>query len=304
MSAAADAGCNFFDTADRYGLLGSHIGASEKFIGKWLEHKPRHQFVIATKCRGPVGSGPNDEGLSRTYIFRAVEASLRRLRTDYIDLYQAHYPDPETSLEETFHAFDEIVKQGKVRYVGCSNFPAWMLCKALWISDKNGWVGIVSVQEHYNLVHRQEFERQLMPLCADQNIGVLAYSPLEGGFLTGKYRQGQPLPSGTRGTLMAHYFTPQNFAVVNNLERLAQVRGVTPAQLALAWVIAKPAITSAIVGVRSLKQLEENLAAANVKLTAEEEAILDEVSSWPDDRIMPPPETKRQAVPKKTSRAG
>ncbi len=201
LDAFVDAGGNFIDTANIYSRWAdnSYAGKSEEIIGRWLKQRGRREdLVIATKVRGQMGPGPNDEGLSRKHIMRAVEDSLRRLQTDYIDLYQAHWYDSNTPLEETLRAFDDLIAQGKVRYIGASNYPAWLLTKALWVSDKHGYARYDSLQPHYNLVHRAEFERELMHLCQDQGLGVIPYSPLAGGFLTGKYRRDQPVPPSAR----------------------------------------------------------------------------------------------------------
>ena len=190
LSRAVELGINFIDTADVYSRWhpGNPGGVSETHIGHWLAggSVPRDQLVIATKVRGKMGDGPNDQGLSRGHIVHAVEASLRRLQTDYIDLYQTHSFDPETPIDETLRALDDLVRAGKVRYVGCSNYPAWQLMKALWTSDAGHLVRYDSLQPHYSYVHRAEFERELQPLCLDQGVGVIPYSPLAAGFLTGK----------------------------------------------------------------------------------------------------------------------
>ncbi len=278
LSAAFDAGINFFDTANIYSA-----GVAEEIMGKWLRGRPRDQVVIATKVRGAMGNGPNDQGLSRAHIMNAVEGSLRRLGTDYIDLYQCHWPDDDTPLEETLRALDDLVHQGKVRYIGCSNYPAWKLCKALWISDKHGLARFDCLQPHYNLVHRAEFERELMPLCADQGLGVIPYSPLAGGFLTGKYRQGQPIPQGTRGQTsqrVKSYMTEANFALIERMEALGRERGLTIAQVALAWLLTNPVITSPIIGANNVEQLRESLGAVGQRLSPEEKKALDEASAW------------------------
>ncbi len=283
LSAAFDAGCNFLDSADVYSRWHNRAGIAEEIIGKWLRGRQRDQVVIATKVRSPMGDGPNDQGLSRIHILNAVEASLRRLGTDYIDLYQAHWPDDDTPLEETLRAFDDLVHQGKVRYIGCSNFPAWLLCKALWISDKHGLARFDCLQPHYNLVHRDEFERELMPLCRDQGLGVIPYSPLAGGFLTGKYRKDQPIPEGTRGQTsqrVRSYMTDANYALVDRLEAMGRERGLTIAQMALAWLLSTPVVTSPIIGASSVEQLRENLGAAGQRLSPEEKKALDEASAW------------------------
>src|SRR5438477_107355 len=201
MDKAAEHGVDFIDTADVYPVppTPETAGRTETIIGKWLEGK-RQRFVLATKCRMRVGKGPNDEGLSRRHILDAVEDSLRRLRTDFIDLYQPHSPDPDAPLEETLRALDDLVRQGKVRYLGCSNYPAWQVALALGHSARHGWSRFDCVQPRYNLLYR-EIEAELLPLCRDQGIGVIVYNPLAGGFLTGKYSTLEALSEGTRFTL-------------------------------------------------------------------------------------------------------
>ena len=284
LDAFVDAGGNFIDTANIYSRWAdnSYAGKSEEIIGRWLKQRGRREdLVIATKVRGQMGPGPNDEGLSRKHIMRAVEASLRRLQTDYIDLYQAHWYDSNTPLEETLRAFDDLIAQGKVRYIGASNYPAWLLTKALWVSDKHGYARYDSLQPHYNLVHRAEFERELMHLCQDQGLGVIPYSPLAGGFLTGKYRRDQPVPPSARADwVKRHYFSDRGFTILETAEAIARERGRSVAQIALAWLLANPVVTSPIIGANSVQQLQELLPAVEVKLTAEEMARLNEVSAW------------------------
>ncbi len=198
MNRAVELGCNFFDTADIYSRWaeGNDGGVSEEIIGEWLSSGAvkRENIIIATKVRGPMGEAVTKKGLSRHHIMNAVDASLRRLQTDYIDLYQTHFPDEETPLEETMTALSDLVRMGKVRYIGCSNHPAWLLTKSLWLSDVRKLARYDSIQPKYSLVHRAEFERELMPLCLDLGVGVIPYSPLAGGFLTGKYRRDTKLP--------------------------------------------------------------------------------------------------------------
>ncbi len=284
LDAFVDAGGNFIDTANIYSRWAdnSYAGKSEEIIGRWLKQRGRREdLVIATKVRGQMGPGPNDEGLSRKHIMRAVEDSLRRLQTDYIDLYQAHWYDSNTPLEETLRAFDDLIAQGKVRYIGASNYPAWLLTKALWVSDKHGYARYDSLQPHYNLVHRAEFERELMHLCQDQGLGVIPYSPLAGGFLTGKYRRDQPVPPSARADwVKRHYFSDRGFTILETAEAIARERGRSVAQIALAWLLANPVVTSPIIGANSVQQLQELLPAVEVKLTAEEMARLNEVSAW------------------------
>lgn len=287
LDAFVEAGGNFIDTADIYSFWaeGNPGGVAETWIGEWMAQRniPRHQLIIATKVRGRMWEGPNGEGLSRQHIMKAVEDSLRRLNTDYIDLYQTHWPDEDTPLEETLRALDDLVHQGKVRYIGASNHPAWLLTKALWVSDRLGLASYISLQPHYNLVHRAEFERELMALCRDQGLGVIPYSPLAGGFLTGKYRRGAPLPPGTRGTVsdsVRRYITERNFAVLDVLQEIAQAHAATMAQVALAWLLHNPVITAPIVGANTPQQLHELLGALAVHLSEEDIARLNQVSAW------------------------
>jgi aryl-alcohol dehydrogenase-like predicted oxidoreductase len=285
MDQAVDLGCNFFDTADVYSAwVGDNKGGeSERIIGNWLRagRVNRDDLIIATKVRGKMGPGPNDEGLSRQHIFQAVDASLQRLKTDYIDLYQVHYPDKETPLEETLQALSDLVRAGKVRYLGCSNYPAWMLAKSLWLSDKSGLNRFDSLQPHYNLVHRAEFERELQPLCLDQGIGVIPYSPLAAGFLTGKYRRGEEMPDSARaGRVRQRYMSEQGFDAVDKVKAIAEAHQATPAQVAIAWVLANPAVSAAIAGANTPEQLLDSAQGVEVILTAEEKATLDQVTAW------------------------
>lgn len=284
LSAAYDAGINFIDTADIYSrwVAGNPGGVAEQIIGRWMKQRgiTRDQLVIATKVRGRMGEGPNDEGLSRKHIMDAVEGSLRRLGTDYIDLYQVHWYDEHTPIEETLRALDDLVRQGKVRYIGASNYPAWRLMQALWVADKRNLTPFVSLQPHYNLVHRAEFERELREVCREYGLGVIPYSPLAGGFLTGKYRP-DTLPDTPRAEhIRRRYFNEHNFAILEAVERIAQAKGGTPSQVALAWLLADPVITAPIIGPRNLEQLHDNLGALQIQLTPEEKATLDEVSQW------------------------
>ncbi len=287
LDAFVEAGANFIDTADVYSswAKGNPGGVAEAWIGEWLQQRdlPRHQLVIATKVRGRMWDGPNGEGLSRSHIMKAVEDSLRRLNTDYIDLYQTHWPDEETPLDETLRALDDLVRQGKVRYLGTSNHPAWLLTKALWTSDRLDLARYDCLQPHYNLVHRAEFERELMVLCQDQGLGVIPYSPLEGGFLTGKYRKGQPLPQGSRGVASGNvqrYMTDHNFAIVDKMEEIGKVHNASVAQIAIAWLLANPVITAPIIGANTIAQLTDTMGALAAKLSDDEIATLDEMSAW------------------------
>jgi aryl-alcohol dehydrogenase-like predicted oxidoreductase len=287
MTAAWEAGVTFWDTADVYSrwVEGNPGGVAETFIGRWLKQSgaARDQLIIATKVRGTVGPGPNDQGLSRRHILEAVEASLRRLGTDYIDLYQSHFYDEATPIEETLRAFDDLVHQGKVRYVGCSNYPAWRLMQALWASDRQGLARYDCLQPHYSLVNRAEYERELEAVCRTYGLGVIPYSPLGGGFLTGKYRRGEPIPAGTRAAGSARiqgHMTEKNWNLLDKLAALGQKRGISNSQVALAWLLARPGITSPILGPKSIEQLNDNLGAVGVELAAAEIAEIDEASAW------------------------
>lgn len=285
MDRAIELGCNFFDTADIYSRWadGNDGGVSEQIIGNWLQKSgiKRQDLVLATKVRGQMGDGPNDSGLSRQHILNAIEDSLDRLQTDYIDLYQVHAPDNDTPLEETMETLNDLVRSGVVRYIGCSNFPAWLLAKSLWISDVNGYARFDSVQPHYSLVHRAEFERELQPLCLDQGVGVIPYSPLAGGFLTGKYRKDSDLPNSARAErIKERYMHEQGLSAVDKLEEIGKAHDATIAQTAIAWNIANPAVTSAIIGANSVAQLEDTMRGAEITLTDDEKAALDETTAW------------------------
>ncbi len=286
FDAAFAAGINFIDTADVYSRWapGNPGGVAETFIGNWMQDKPRAELVIATKVRGRMWDGPNGEGLSRGHIMSAVEASLRRLGTDYIDLYQLHSPDQETPLEETLRALDDLVHAGKVRYLGLSNFPAWLTEKSLGVCEKYNWARFDSVQPHYNLVWRAEFERELADVCRVEGLGVIPYSPLQAGFLTGKYRKGKPAPEGARGSgndRMSRLINDErNMALLDAMERIGQAHGKTIAQIALAWLLTQPIITSPIIGVNNVAQLNESLGAVGFRLSADEMKTLDEMSAW------------------------
>ena len=286
LSAAYQAGINFIDTADIYSrwVEGNPGGISETIIGNWMEKAsiPRYSIIIATKVRGRVGDGPNDEGLSRAHIFNAVEDSLRRLKCDYIDLYQTHWYDEITPIEETITALHDLVRQGKVRYIGCSNYPAWRLTEALWTSEHHRLARFDTLQPHYNLVHRAEFERELADVCRAYDVGVIPYSPLAAGFLTGKYRKNH-LPDSVRASGVSRYFKDSNWALLDNMEKLGIQKGdYTISQIALAWLLTNPTITSPIIGPRSIDQLTDNLGASGLRLSQDEKKALDEASSWKD----------------------
>lgn len=284
LSGTLDSGINFFDTADIYSrwVEGNPGGVSEEFIGRWRKQAkvPRDRLVIATKVRGQMGKGPNDEGLSRVHIMKAVEASLKRLDTEYIDLYQTHWPDDDTPIEETLRAMDDLVRQGKVRYIGASNYRAWELMQALWTSDVNGLARFDSLQPHYNLIKRAEFEAELRAVCKTYGIGVIPYSPLAGGFLTGKYRAGKPLPDSLRAESRKKFMTEKNLALIDRLDEVAEAHKSTISQVALAWMLADEVITSPIISATSLAQLQDNLGALDLKLSLEEKKNIDDLTAW------------------------
>ena len=273
-----DAGVNLFDTADIYSS-----GVSEELLGQALGER-RPEVLIATKARFPMGPGPNDRGSSRHHLVRACEASLLRLKTDYIDLYQLHEWDGQAPLEETLEALDQLQRSGKVRYVGVSNFSGWHLMKALGIADQGHGLRPVAQQIHYTLQAR-EAEYELLPIAIDQGVGVLVWSPLAGGLLSGKYRRGRPQPEGTRQTAQWNEppvrDTAALYDIVEVLVAVAQARGVSASQVALAWLLTRPGIASVIIGARTDEQLADNLRAADLQLSAEEIERLERVSRPP-----------------------
>lgn len=280
---AFDGGINFFDTADIYSgwIEGNTGGESETIIGQWLRHKPRHQLIIATKVRWRMWPGVTGEGLSRHHIIKAVEDSLRRLQTDYIDLYQTHAPDADTPIEETLRAMDDLVKAGKVRYVGCSNYRAWELMKALWTSDKYNLARFDCLQPHYSLFNRAEYERELEAVCLDQGVGVIPYSPLAAGFATGKYTRQNRTPDSTRtasGLVQRLVNDEQAYRVLDILQEQARQHQVPMAQIALAWQLANRSVTAPIIGARTVEQLNEVLGATEVALSPQEIARIDEAT--------------------------
>ncbi|MGC9398420.1 MAG: aldo/keto reductase [Anaerolineae bacterium] len=278
----AEAGGNFIDTANVY----SH-GVSETIVGRWLKERRREDYVIATKVRFPMGDGPNDQGLSRKHILASVEESLRRLQTDYIDLYQIHAWDPGTPLEETLSTLHALVRSGKVRYIGASNVTGWQLQKAMDLSKQLGWEGFVSLQPLYNLLDRS-IEWELLPVCRNEGIGVIPWSPLRGGWLSGKYHRGmEGPPKGSRvekaeeegwSEAWSVYNTEHTWRVIDELFAVAEEIGRTPAQVALNWVLHRPGITAPIIGVRKMSHLEDNLGAAEFTLNDAQMARLTEVS--------------------------
>lgn len=271
-------GINFFDTANVYAR-----GAAEEIMGKALRKYPRESYVLATKVFFPMGDGPNDRGLSRKHIIEQCEASLKRLGVDYIDLYQCHRFDPETPLDETLRALDDLVRQGKVLYVGVSQWTAAQIAEALHIADKRGFDRIVSNQPYYNMLGR-EIEREIVPLCSREGVGQIVYSPLAQGVLTGKYKPGAPIPPGSRAAddksnmWINRLLTEENLVKVEKLSRIADRRGITMSQLALAWILRLDNVSSCIIGASRVEQLEENVKASGIRMSEEElkeiEAIL------------------------------
>ncbi len=276
-----DAGGNFFDTSNIY-----NEGQSETMLGNWLTQQPdRSRLVIATKVFFPVGDGPNDTGLSRKHLLTQVEASLRRLKTDYIDLYQVHCWDASTPLDETLRALDDLVRAGKVRYLGASNYTPSQLMRALMLSEMRGWARFDCLQPEYSLLVRSP-EWELLPLCREQGVGVIAWSPLGGGWLTGKYRRDAPPPADSRvgradrwDDLPEQRETERTWQIIDALWAISDGCGKTPAQVALNWVLCQPGVTAPIFGARTPQQLEQNLGCVGWRLTPEELARLDEVSA-------------------------
>jgi aryl-alcohol dehydrogenase (NADP+) len=293
LERAAAAGITFLDTSDVYPQGGGDetVGRTEEILGRWLEGR-RHDFIVATKCFGAMSDRPWNRGLSRKHILDAIDASLRRLRTDYVDLYQLHHPDPTTPIEESLRALDDIVRAGKARYVGCSNYFAYQVARALGRSELLGLARFDCVQPRYNLLFRQ-VERELFPLCAEEGLGVIPYNPIAGGLLSGKHRrESGPLP-GTRftdpsagPTYQERYWHPRELTTVDALRALADEAGMSMVQLAVAWVLANPVVTSPIVGATRPEQLDEVVAAVDKTLDAGLKARLDALTHeyrWGDD---------------------
>jgi aryl-alcohol dehydrogenase-like predicted oxidoreductase len=285
MDAFAGAGGDFIDTADVYGR-----GTSEEIVGRWLKTQKRDDFVVATKVRFMMGDRPNDDGLSRKHILAGVEASLRRLQTDYIDLYQVHMWDPGAPLEETLHALNTLVEAGKVRYIGVSNYKSYQIQKAVDVSRANGWEAFSCFQPLYNLLDRS-IEWEIVEMCAAEGLGIIPWSPLRGGWLTGRYQRGMELPTDDSrvATATKHgwsekwdvYNNERTWSVIDTLIEVAEQVGKTPAQVALNWVKDASGVTAPIIGVRTLKQLEDNLGSAGWALSAEHRERLNTASAMP-----------------------
>jgi aryl-alcohol dehydrogenase-like predicted oxidoreductase len=283
MDAFVEAGGNFVDTADIYSNWAENNpgGVSEEIIGRWMQARGnRDQIVLATKARGRMWEGPNGEGLSRIHLIKACEDSLRRLQTDYIDLYQTHAYDDATPIEETMEALDTLVRQGKVRYTGCSNYPAWRLMQALWASDQRDLVRYDSIQPHYSLAHRAEFERELQEVCVTYGVGVIPYSPLAGGFLTGKYSRDAETASARAEGIRRRYFNEQGWRTLDAVKAVAAESDSTPTAVALAWLLAQPGMTAPIIGANSVEQLQESLAASDLVLSTDQVERLSRASAW------------------------
>jgi aryl-alcohol dehydrogenase-like predicted oxidoreductase len=282
LDRAAEGGVTFIDTADVYPLGGGVdlAGTTEDILGRWLKGRRQH-FVLATKVYGRTGPQAWDAGNNRRHILDAIDASLRRLGTDYIDLYQLHQDDPETPLDETLSALDDLVRTGKVRYIGCSNFPSYRLARALGRSDVLGLARFESAQPRYNLLFR-EIERELLPLCLEEGVGVIPYNPLAGGMLSGKHNRDKPPAEGTRFTIanagpmyQDRYWNERVFDAVDTFLGIAKEAGLKPATLAIAWVMRQPAVTAPIIGASRAEQLDDTLAAAEVHLDDDLLAKLD-----------------------------
>ena len=278
LDRAYEMGLTFLDTADAYPLGGGRdtIGETEVIIGRWMcERGNRDRLIIATKCFAPTRGGPNASGLSRQHIIDSIDKSLVRMQTDYVDIYQSHGFDPNTPIEESLRAFDDLVTAGKVRYVGCSNYPAWRLGQALRAADALGVAGYASVQPRYNILYR-EIETELLPLVNDEGLGVLVYNPLAGGFLSGKYRKGQDPEAGTRFTLgnaaeryQERYWHDVQFDAVETLKAVVEGKSLSMVSVAVAWVLRQAGVTSAIIGASRPDQLDANLAALDVQFDDE-----------------------------------
>ena len=268
FAAAIESGINFYDTADVYS-----VGVSEEITGRWLnEMGKREELVVATKVNGPMGPGHNRAGLSRKHILEAVDASLRRLKMDYIDLYQIHRWDFATPIEETLEALDSVVRAGKVRYLGASSMAAWQFSKALHLQKENGWHRFISMQNHYNLVYREE-EREMNPLCIDSGVGLIPWSPLARGFLAGNRDKGGSGPTARAKSdefAKGMYFRENDFEVLDIVEGIAKERGITPSQVACAWILQAPGVSAPIIGATKINHLKEAISAVDVKLSSDE----------------------------------
>ncbi len=286
MSAFFEEGGNFIDTADIYSSWvgdASYGGKSEEIIGRWLQNRgSRHEVVLATKVRGNMWPGPGGEGLSRNHIIKACEDSLRRLKTEYIDLYQCHWADMNTPIEETLSTLNDLVRAGKVRYIGASNYPAWRIMEAISVSEKNGFARFDCFQPEYSLMERASFEVEAMPLCKHYGLGVINYTPLAGGFLTGKYRRDQPKPDSVRSdNNLKRFGDDRGWALIDSLDEIGKSHNKSVAQTALAWLLTNPVITAPVLGANTIAQLTDLCGVIGYRLSGEEMKTLNDLTSYP-----------------------
>lgn len=290
MDKAHDLGINFFDTANIYTTWSekSYGGKTEEIIGRWLKKSgERDDLILATKVRGSMGKGQNDQGLSRRHIQNQLRGSLKRLKTKWIDLYQSHFFDETTPIKETLQVYTDLISDGKVNYIGASNYPAWKLMESIFISEKYNLASYQTMQPYYSLSRRLRYDNDLRDICVKYNIGVIPYSPLAAGFLTGKYQKSQDLPQSDRATgVKNRFFNERGWKILATLEEICRDKGITTAQGALAWVMHQPGITSPIIGANSAEQLEETIQAVEVKFSEDELEQLEVVSSIESNLII------------------
>jgi aryl-alcohol dehydrogenase-like predicted oxidoreductase len=284
VARAVDMGVNYFDTADSY-----YAGRSEEFLGQALQGR-RHEVIVATKFGNRVGAGPNDAGASRHHILASCEASLRRLQTDYIDLYQVHTPDRDTPIDETLSALNRLIEQGKVRYIGCSNYFEWEVIEAIWLARSRGWQPFVTCQDFYNLLYR-DIEKRFVPMCVKYGLGLIPYLPLAGALLSGSYRRGEVPTPGSRGAVrptFKYWDTARNWAVQESLMEFAAQKGWSLPRLAIAWLLAQPMVPTVIAGADRPEHVEHNVGALEITLSAEDLAEIDRVTLVDEDRTVAP----------------
>jgi len=283
MDRALELGINTFDTADIYSKWSedSYPGKTEEIIGKWLkDRETRDDLILATKLYGDMGEDVNNRGLSRRHIHQAVIGSLKRLQTDWIDIYFTHTFDKDTPVEETLRTFTSLIEKGRINYIGASNHPAWRIMQSLWVSDKYDLARYELLQPVYNIARRKAFEQEIEPIVQEYNLGVTSYSPLGGGFLTGKYSKTKKVETPRYDSVKKRYFKDKNFELLKTIQKMAKEKEVTAAQIALLWVINKENITAPIIGANSIEQLEENIGALDIKLSEDNLKELDEASEW------------------------
>jgi aryl-alcohol dehydrogenase-like predicted oxidoreductase len=284
LDAYVAGGGDFIDSADVYARWapGNDGGESETVLGNWMQARGnRDKLIVATKGGSPMGDGSHMKGLSRRRIIAAVDASLKRLKTDYIDLYQSHQDDRNTPLEETLRAYSELIQAGKIRYIGASNYSAWRLTRSLWESERHNFPRYETIQPPYHLLNRADYERELEPMCQELGVGVITYSSLASGFLTGKYRRDGALPNSQRaGGIQQRYMNDKGFAILDAVEGVAKAHNATPTQIALAWILSRPGMTAPIASATSVEQVNELLGAADITLSADDLKTLDTVSAW------------------------